>query len=156
MNEDWRLVNNARHPLGAGNSELVDHTGRGIHFDFVKLLPDAWSSRLRERQSTFGLDVRVEDLKGGHPSEPCHPLAVRTHACTSYLRCGCFIESILTCCHCCTSREPFDIPLPGGPQGFIEVIDVEEQSALGRCKEPEIQEVCVPACLHLDAGHRCR
>ena len=51
-------------------------------------------------------------------------------------------------------RESLEIPLPGSVKRLVKVIDVKYQVAFRRGKQAEIQEVTVPAGLHLDARDR--
>ena len=53
-----------------------------------------------------------------------------------------------------TGDQPFDIPLPGPRGGLVEVVDVEDQPALGRAEHPEVGQVGIPAGLHPQAGIR--
>lgn len=49
--------------------------------------------------------------------------------------------------------EPLDIPLPGRGQCLVEVVDVEEKSALRRGEATEIHQMAVAAHLDTDAAH---
>jgi hypothetical protein len=42
-------------------------------------------------------------------------------------------------------RQPLDVPLPGAGERFVEVVDVEQHSALWCAKHPEVREVGVAA-----------
>ena len=53
-------------------------------------------------------------------------------------------------------REPLDVPLPGSRQGFVEIVDVEENVALRRGETAEIHQVSVAAGLHAKSGRRGR
>ena len=53
-------------------------------------------------------------------------------------------------------REPLDVPLPGRRQSFVEIVDVEEDVALGRGETAEIHQVSVAAGLHAKSGRRRR
>ena len=53
-------------------------------------------------------------------------------------------------------REPLDVPLPRRRQGFVEIVNVEENVALGRCETAEIHQVSVAAGLNAKAGSRGR
>ena len=51
-------------------------------------------------------------------------------------------------------RDPLNVPLPGSRQGFVEIVDVEEDIAL-RCGETaEIHQVSVAAGLYAKSGRR--
>jgi hypothetical protein len=51
-------------------------------------------------------------------------------------------------------REALDIPFPRCGQRLVEVVDVEQQRALGRGEQTEVRDVRVAARLHADAGRR--
>ena len=53
-------------------------------------------------------------------------------------------------------RKSLDIPLPGSGQGFVEIVDVEEDVALRRREAAEIHQVSVAAGLHAKSGRRGR
>jgi hypothetical protein len=53
-------------------------------------------------------------------------------------------------------RQPLNVPLPGRRQGFVEIVDVEEDVALGRRETAEIHQVSVAAGLHAKSGRRGR
>ena len=50
--------------------------------------------------------------------------------------------------------QALDVPFPWGGKRFIEIVDVEDQAALGRGKGAEVREVGIATGLHLDAGVR--
>ncbi len=51
-------------------------------------------------------------------------------------------------------REALDVPLEGSVERLVEVVDVEDEVALGRCEQPEVGEVGVAAQLDDDPGIR--
>ena len=48
--------------------------------------------------------------------------------------------------------QTLDVPFPWSGKRFIQVIDVEDQAALGRGKGAEVREVGVATGLHPEAG----
>ena len=50
--------------------------------------------------------------------------------------------------------QPLDVPFPGRRQGLVEVVDVEDDVALGRGEAAEIQQVAVAAGLDMNARRR--
>ena len=52
-------------------------------------------------------------------------------------------------------RQPLQVPLPGPRQRLVEVVDVENDVALGCRESAEVHQMRVPARLHLDSRHRC-
>ena len=55
-----------------------------------------------------------------------------------------------------TGRKPFHIPLPRSRQGFVEIVNVEEDVALRRGETAKIHKVSVAAGLHAKSGLRGR
>ena len=53
-------------------------------------------------------------------------------------------------------RQALEVPLPGPRRGLVEVVDVEQQPALGRGEDAEVAPVGVPAQLHVYARGRGR
>ena len=51
-----------------------------------------------------------------------------------------------------TRGQPFDVPLPRSGEGFVEVVDVDDQAAVRRRVGAEVREVSVPARLHPEPG----
>ncbi len=49
-------------------------------------------------------------------------------------------------------RESLDVPFPGSRQGFVEIVDVEKDIALGRGEAAKIHKVSIPAGLHAKSG----
>ncbi len=52
--------------------------------------------------------------------------------------------------------EPLDVPLERTRQRLVEVVDVEDERALRRAVQAEVEQVGVPAQLHLEVGARAR
>ena len=55
-----------------------------------------------------------------------------------------------------TRREALDVPLPRTGKRFVKVVDVEDETALGRREAAEVHQVAVAAELHAQAGRRRR
>ena len=55
-----------------------------------------------------------------------------------------------------TGREALHIPFPGTGKRLVEVVQIEDQVPFGGAEDPEIAQMCVPTCLHVEAGSRCR
>ena len=47
-------------------------------------------------------------------------------------------------------RQALDVPFPGRRQSLVEIVEVEDQVALGRGKQAEVGQVAIAAGLHLD------
>ena len=63
-------------------------------------------------------------------------------------------EPVLPRGHLQAGRQPLHVPFPGRGQRLVEVVDVEDQPALGRAEEAEVGQVRVPARLHDHPGGR--
>jgi len=50
--------------------------------------------------------------------------------------------------------EPLDVPLPGCGECLVEIVDVEDDTPLGRGEAAEIGQMRVTAGLDSDAGNR--
>jgi len=64
-----------------------------------------------------------------------------------------------------TRGQALDVPLPGGLERFVEIVDVEQELALGAGESAEIRSVAIAAGLHANSGggsfreipsHHCR
>ena len=49
-------------------------------------------------------------------------------------------------------RETLDVPLPGPRKGFVEVVDVQHQTAIRCGEDPEVREVGIATCLDAQPG----
>src|SRR5271156_3916416 len=47
--------------------------------------------------------------------------------------------------------EALDVPFPGSLKGFVEIVDVEQELALGAGKAAEIRSVAITAGLHANS-----
>ena len=52
--------------------------------------------------------------------------------------------------------QALQVPLPRCGKRLVEIVEIEDQVALGRCKSAEVEQVAVAARLHVDAGGRHR
>src|SRR4029077_14940307 len=50
--------------------------------------------------------------------------------------------------------QPLDVPFPRAWQRLIEIVDVEDQTSLGRTEDAEVGQVRVAAGLHGQPGYR--
>jgi hypothetical protein len=96
--------------------------------------------------------VRVPDVQVALPGEPAHRLPVladrRQHD-RGALAAG---EPVAPGRDLQAGGQPLDVPLPRRWQGLVEVVDVEDQRALGGGEQPEVGQVRVTAGLHQQAG----
>ena len=99
--------------------------------------------------------VGVPDVERSHGGELAHGVAVRrTIAPATSLRAALRAKPLPRAGHDEARGEALDVPLPGAGQRLVEVVDVEEQAALGGGEDPEVRQVRVTAQLHAEAGDR--
>ena len=51
-----------------------------------------------------------------------------------------------------TGGQALDIPLPGAAEGFVKIVDIEDDLCIGRGKEPEVSDMGITAKLDFDFG----
>ena len=102
------------------------------------------------------LDVHlgVPDIQVGQPGELPHFLPVARGRGERDLPAVLIAEPVLPRGYLQAGRQPLHVPLPGRGQRLVEVVDVEDQLALGRAEEAEVGQVRVPARLHDHPGRR--
>jgi len=49
-----------------------------------------------------------------------------------------------------TGGQALDIPLPGAAEGFVKIVDIEDDLCIGRGKEPEVSDMGITAKLDFD------
>ena len=100
------------------------------------------------------VDLGVPDLEVAHPGQLPHDLPVARRRGEHDLAAVLVAEPVLARGHLQAGRQPLHVPLPGRGQALVEVVDVEDQLALGRAEEAEVGQVRVPAGLHDQPGGR--
>src|SRR5215203_3983605 len=102
----------------------------------------------------FLANAQVPDLELSHLRELGHPPPVRGRGHPGGLAAIRGVKPVVAARHHEARGEALDVPLPWPGQGLVEVVEVEEQGALGRGIQPEVREVGVAAQLRLDATLR--
>ena len=95
----------------------------------------------------------VPDVQVRHPGEGPHRLSISGHRGRDDLAAVLAGEPVAAGSHFHAGRQPFDVPLPRAGQRLIEVVDVEDQEALGRAEDPEVRQVGIPARLYRQPRH---
>ncbi len=90
-----------------------------------------------------------------HPGEEMHLLAVGAHRRPDDVRAHALVEAVLPTGDDQARREPLDVPFPWPGQGFVEVVDVEQEIAFRGAEQPEVHHVRVAAQLGPDARVGC-
>ncbi len=103
----------------------------------------------------------VVPIKHGHVHEFSHAAAIG--ACRHCSRCegGLLAKSTVAGADNRTRHEPLKVPIPRPNSRLVEVVEVEDERALGGCVEAEVAQVRIAACDDLDArvrsgGEVCR
>ena len=81
-------------------------------------------------------------------------LAIGTHALQDRAAAGVVRLAIVSRRDLETHDQTLQIPLPRRGQRLVEIVEVEDQVSLGRCKGAEVEQVTVATRLHVDAGGR--
>ncbi len=108
--------------------------------------------RVEQAGHLVHIDPRVPDTEESHRGVVCHLRAIAVDAET---RRGVGVavgEALVAGGNGEAGRQALDVPLERGRERLVEVIDVEDQVAVGRGKHAEVQQVRVTAGLHPDVG----
>ena len=98
--------------------------------------------------------VGVPDIQGAHRGELRHRLPVRLHRLHRHrFRIG-LAEAVVAGGDGETGRHPFQVVLERTRQGFVEIVQPEQQLPLRRRETAEVRQVRIPAQLHLQTGRR--
>ena len=158
----------ARLPLGhVGDQRLVDDVagaarsrvslGRARSLVRVRARWAARSISPRSDQSASSARIRSMSSRSkdraaaaGRPGTQLAPVGVG--AAQHRVLAGVLREAVLAAGHPHAGRQPVQVPLPGPGVGLVEVVEVEDQVALGRGVEAEVAQVGVAADDRLDPG----
>ena len=99
-------------------------------------------NRLLDRQS------RVPDLEVTHARKGRHRLAVGAHRVEHDRAPFLAGEAVLAAADREARRQALHVPLPRAWRRLVEVVDVEDQVALGRAEDSEVRQMRVPAQLY--------
>jgi hypothetical protein len=99
-----------------------------------------------------GRDPRVPDLELAHPGVLEHALAVGVHGGQGGVARALRAEARVARRQHGARREALDVPFERPRQGLVEVVDVEQQRALGRREQAEVGQVGVAAELRREAA----
>ena len=125
-------------------------------FSRLSALPAAFlTARLAARhvEQLVGDDVRVPDVELVHLGVGRHVLAVGAHGGQGGLAGHVLAQAVVAAGQHEARRQALEVPLERSRQRLVEVVDVEQQLALGRAVQAEVREVGVAAELHGQA--RC-
>ena len=95
----------------------------------------------------FDLEAGVPDIGVAHRCKRRHPFAVLPDRVENDPLLMLHREAAVTGGYQHAHREPLDVPLPRARKCLVEVVDVEDESPLGRCVQPKVREMCIPAAL---------
>ena len=106
------------------------------------------------RDQHFELDLEVPQIPHLHFAELGHVLAVGPDTGEDRILGGGFAEPVVATCDHDARSKTLEVPLPGRREGFIEIVDGENESPLRGGEAAEVDQVGVSAALHADAGGR--
>ncbi len=102
------------------------------------------------------VEARVPDLEVAHRGEAAHRVAIGARRGQHRGDPLPALEAAFAAGDLEAGGEPLDVPLPRPRQGLVEVVEVEDEAAVGRGEGAEVGEVGVAACLHPQPGDRRR
>ena len=156
--DDRRVGNDPRLPvLDPGQLVQLLHAvpGPGLGQPLVQLLALALPEQVVEPgPELVDVHLGVPDVQVALAGQLPHDLPVARGRGEHDLPAVLVAEPVLPRGHLQAGRQPLHVPLPGRGQRLVEVVDVEEQLALGRAEEAEVGQVRVPARLHDHPGGR--
>src|SRR4051794_16328436 len=94
------------------------------------------------------VDARIPDLQISHPAILAYPPLIVRRRRLSRRRRVRLIQPELAGGNDEAGGQAFDVPLPRPAQRLVEVVDVEEQIALGTCKNAEVHRLSAAASLN--------
>jgi hypothetical protein len=153
--EDWRVVLDGRRPGRRAREpgEVVLERAAASRFGQARLGPIANLLVLDGREEILGLEARVPDLQRPHLAELGEVGAIGTYARERTVPAICLAEVQPTSDdEAC--GEALDVPLPRGRERLVEVVDVEDDAALGRREAAKVHQMSVAASLHAETRHR--
>ena len=129
---------------------------RGLHLRFLLHLFPAFSRRRRSGffDEHFGVHVGIPDLQQAHLCVLAHVLAIRLRHGQHGVFATPRAQAEFTRGQDDTRRQSLDVPFPGSLKGFVEIVDVKQESALRAGKAAEIRCVAIAARLHSNSSHR--
>ena len=127
-------------------ARLLDSLPHALHF----------RSGWHNLQNAVEVDAIVPDIQRAHRSIVGHSFTVGAHSVRCRLRRVAVEEVEMAGGDDDAGRESLYIPLPGSRQGFVEIVDVEENVALRRGEAAEIHQVSIATGLDAKSGGRGR
>ena len=110
--------------------------------------------RVELRPQLVQVRVRVPDSQVRHRGEGPHRLPVAGDGGRDDLAAVLGAEPVAAGGYLHAGGQPLDVPFPRAGRRLIEVVDVEDQAALGGAEDAEVRQVRIPARLHRQPGHR--
>ena len=153
MKDERRIVLDAHAPvlqLSELRKIVFEDSVRGLPCDVLghPALPSLGAERCHH---VFDVQPLVPAFEHVHPGERVHVLAVAGHAFPRRIpRIG-FPQPVVVSGNDEARGQSFDIPLPRGGKRLVEVVDVEDEAALGSREPAEVQQVTIAAGLDANA-----
>ena len=155
MENERRLVDDLAapvHHLTDFREQVLGHRSARLGGDLLAALAHLGVGRRGDQHLV--VDAGIPGVEDAHRRELTQVRTIRVgqdahHRLTTALR-----DAVLAADHDEAGGQPLDVPLPRRGQGLVEVVQVEDQVALGRGKEAEVRQVAVPARLDKNAAGR--
>ena len=103
---------------------------------------------LDRRDQLFNIDARIPHVQDPHVAVFRHAFAIGPHATQHGIAGGVFAEAVVAAGQHEAGGQAFHVPLPGGGEGLVQVVDVEDHAPFGGGVRPEVQQMTVAARLH--------
>jgi len=108
----------------------------------------------QHREDVAVLEPRVPDVEHVHGGEIPNLSAIAAGACDCRVTTVGIGEPVRTGGQHKRSDEALHIPLPGSRQCLVEIVDIEDQSALRRREPAKVEQMAVAAYLDMNAADR--
>ena len=142
------------HDLATSVDDLGQPLDGAVAGLLARLLDDLLAflaSLLRcEGEQLLGVDAHVPELEIVRSRSLAHRRAVPGGSRHRHLALRVAVHPVLTGGEHEAGREAFQVPFPGTREGFVEVVDIEEECAVGCAEQTEIGEMGVAAELGVD------
>ena len=119
---------------------------------FLQVALRCLSGKRGEQRIDVG--VRIPHVEVPHPCERRHRFAVAARTRENRRLAVLFLHVVVAAADLDARGEALHVPFPWSARRFVEVVDVEDRAAFRRREEPEVGDVRIAACLHLDVGCR--
>src|SRR5262249_5418173 len=100
------------------------------------------------------IHARIPHVQDPHLAEFGHALAIRSNAGEHRIPRAVFAKAVVATGDNKACGQALYVPLPGGWQGFVKIVDIEDFPSLRRGEHAEVQQMSVAAGLYAEPGSR--